>query len=516
LAFVRLTADGVPDVSFGTAGRTDVFLLDAVQFGQGFTHLNIAPDEKILFSYPYGTGAARDIAIYRLTANGAQDTTWGTAGRINVAATNREDNVRLTRFQSDGKLLILSRTLQLNSVNGTYEILMTRLNADGTTDTTFGVNGVVETVIGAADTSNNLAQDMQVLADGKIVVAGHRNGTGMGRDVFLVRYLSNGTVDTSFGNSGVKDIPLTRQNDFVRSLSVESDGSLLVVGNTSLTDVDRGNLIGTGFVLKVKNTVGSALINLTVNKIGSGSVASDITGINCGSSCVASFTPNTMITLTATPAMGSTFVGWSGASCSGTGTCLITIAAATTVTATFGGASVSLLSVQSRKTHGAAGTFNLDIDKNVAITGAVTVEPRAIGTGHAIVFKFSGPVTSTSVTSLDAAGVNPVGSATATIPQIPGDEVVVTLLGVPDNRRAKITLSNVNAIGLNVSASVGFLLGDGNNTRSISVGDTSGVKARSGQATTALNFLFDINTSGVVNASDISAVKARPAATLAP
>src|SRR5256886_10918301 len=51
---------------------------------------------------------------------------------------------------------------------------------------------------------------------------------------------------------------------------------------------------------------------------GSGSVTSSPAGITCGTTCSASFPVGTMITLTATPATGSTFTGWSGGGCSGT------------------------------------------------------------------------------------------------------------------------------------------------------------------------------------------------------
>ena len=58
-------------------------------------------------------------------------------------------------------------------------------------------------------------------------------------------------------------------------------------------------------------------------------------GIDCGANCVGSFTAGAVVSLTATPATGSTFAGWSGGGCSGTGTCAITMNADTTVTATF-------------------------------------------------------------------------------------------------------------------------------------------------------------------------------------
>jgi hypothetical protein len=59
-------------------------------------------------------------------------------------------------------------------------------------------------------------------------------------------------------------------------------------------------------------------------------------GINCGSDCSASFNNGTSVTLTATPASGSTFAGWEGEGCSGTGTCTVAMDQAREVTATFG------------------------------------------------------------------------------------------------------------------------------------------------------------------------------------
>jgi hypothetical protein len=72
-----------------------------------------------------------------------------------------------------------------------------------------------------------------------------------------------------------------------------------------------------------------------VGTVGSGTVTSSPAGINCGSSCAMAFRYGEQITLTATPATGSMFAGWSGGGCAGTGTCVITPSANTTVTATF-------------------------------------------------------------------------------------------------------------------------------------------------------------------------------------
>ena len=67
---------------------------------------------------------------------------------------------------------------------------------------------------------------------------------------------------------------------------------------------------------------------------GAGAVTSSPSGINCGSTCSASFETGTSITLTATPNPGNTFGGWSGA-CSGAAACTVTLSANSSVTATF-------------------------------------------------------------------------------------------------------------------------------------------------------------------------------------
>src|SRR5207244_12118902 len=75
---------------------------------------------------------------------------------------------------------------------------------------------------------------------------------------------------------------------------------------------------------------------LTVTKAGSGTgtVTSDLAGIDCGATCSASFADGTVVTLTAAASSGSAFTGWSG-DCSGTGTCTVTMSVARNVTATF-------------------------------------------------------------------------------------------------------------------------------------------------------------------------------------
>ena len=76
-------------------------------------------------------------------------------------------------------------------------------------------------------------------------------------------------------------------------------------------------------------------VKLTVTKVGSGTVTSAPAGIDCGADCVGDYAPNRVVTLTATPAPGFGFVGFTGACVTSSPSCQVTMSAAKTVTATF-------------------------------------------------------------------------------------------------------------------------------------------------------------------------------------
>ena len=91
-----------------------------------------------------------------------------------------------------------------------------------------------------------------------------------------------------------------------------------------------------------------------------------------------------------------------------------------------------------------------------------------------------------------------------------GQAVQVTLAGLADNKRVTVSLVGVNGdSSFNANVSLGFLIGDVNNSRSVNSSDISAVKAQAGSTTTAANFQYDVNVSGGIKSSVISAVKAR-------
>jgi uncharacterized delta-60 repeat protein len=125
-------------------------------------------------------------------------------------------------LQSDGKILVAGRS-------ATNDFLLVRYNTDGTPDTSFGGgDGVVTT-----DFSGGLdfANDIVVQADGKIVLAG-RMYNGSNYDFAVVRYLSDGSLDTSFSGDGKVDLNLPN-SDSGEAITLQSDGKILVAGSSN-------------------------------------------------------------------------------------------------------------------------------------------------------------------------------------------------------------------------------------------------------------------------------------------
>jgi hypothetical protein len=134
-----------------------------------------------------------------------------------------------------------------------------------------------------------------------------------------------------------------------RSASYASGSTVLLyaaaAAGSTFTGWSGGGCEGTAFCVVNTDTAHTVTATFATNSpstltvrtwgSGSGSVTSADGGINCPGTCSASYAYDTQVTLTASAASGSTFVGWSGGNCSGTGTCVVTIDSAQDVTASF-------------------------------------------------------------------------------------------------------------------------------------------------------------------------------------
>ena len=110
-----------------------------------------------------------------------------------------------------------------NSSNNDFAVI--RLNTDGSFDTTFDFDG--KTTIGIG-TGNDEAFSSAIQSDGKIVIVGQTNN-GTNYDFGTIRLNSNGSIDTSFAINGIAILAFTLQ-DYGRSVDIQTDGKILVAG----------------------------------------------------------------------------------------------------------------------------------------------------------------------------------------------------------------------------------------------------------------------------------------------
>jgi Dockerin type I domain len=163
----------------------------------------------------------------------------------------------------------------------------------------------------------------------------------------------------------------------------------------------------------------------------------------------------------------------------------------------------------SRKTHGAAGTFDIPLP----LTGNVGIECRSGGAtnDYQMIINFM-----TTVTVESAAVTSGTGSVSSL--SVSGSQVTVNLTGVTNVQRITVTLFNVNDgthMG-NVPVSMGVLVGDVNGNAVVNASDVSLTKSQVGNPVTSSNFREDVNANGTISATDVALVKSDVGTALPP
>jgi uncharacterized delta-60 repeat protein len=225
-ALARYNSDGTLDASFGSGG----ILKTAYAMGTNSdfkSALLVQPDGKIL-ALP---GSDRE--LLRFNADGTPDNSFGTAGAVVSGVSKLVAMV----LQSDGKIVATGGS----SASG--KLFASRFNANGSVDTTFGVNGVALTNFSGA------ARAIALQPDGKIIVAGQ---WGNASDFALVRFNSDSTIDTSFGSGGLVTTDFTTSvasPEHINDIAVQPDGKIVAVGdrfgNANNVALARYNVNGT-------------------------------------------------------------------------------------------------------------------------------------------------------------------------------------------------------------------------------------------------------------------------------
>jgi uncharacterized delta-60 repeat protein len=225
----RYHTDGSPDTSFGTGGRVKTDFLGRQDSASAII---IQPDQKIVvagvaFTGDTSTGKeGSSFAMARYNTDGTLDTSFGSGGKV---TTNFPDRFSLAHdiiFQPDWKLVVAGKTLSKTPSVTQDDFALARYNTDGTLDTSFGTGGRVTKDVTTTDDAYALAlqQDGQLLVGG---TTGHDNDPASQNDAALLRYHTDGTLDTSFGSNGITKLDSSDRNDRVEKVLVQSDGKII-------------------------------------------------------------------------------------------------------------------------------------------------------------------------------------------------------------------------------------------------------------------------------------------------
>jgi uncharacterized delta-60 repeat protein len=231
-----LAAPGDLDDSFGSAGEVivDFWSNDRVDA------LRLLDDGRILaFSLSFdGDTNTSYASLTRRLADGAPDPEFGENGALSVLLDSAMPSFPGSiALQPDGRALVAG-------VVG-RRIAVGRLLADGTTDTAFGTSGVALADFGSSFAAVPYALTLQ--GDGKIVVAGKVAANNSPYAQFaLVRFNTDGTLDTSFSDNGLQvSLSSNEPNEYATAVAVQGDGKIVAAGRyNSILALARYNTDG--------------------------------------------------------------------------------------------------------------------------------------------------------------------------------------------------------------------------------------------------------------------------------
>lgn len=214
---IRLNTNGTLDTTFSGDGIFEVP-------GAGIARsVALQTDQKIVIG---SRGLSGESIIIRLTTTGTLDTTFDTDGLVSLSPNHYEPYG--LAIQSNGRIVVAGTT----SIFAGGDISTARLLSSGVLDPTFDTDGIVVTSVYAGDSE---ARSLAIQTDGKLVVGGGPGANGTETEAALVRYNSNGSLDTSFDGDGIKlaNFNIGSGNKYFNDLAAQSDGKIVAIGNTT-------------------------------------------------------------------------------------------------------------------------------------------------------------------------------------------------------------------------------------------------------------------------------------------
>jgi uncharacterized delta-60 repeat protein len=231
-ALARYHPDGSLDTSFGSGGRvlTDFPAESSISSEDGARALVLQLDGKPVVA----GGSDGRFVLARYSPDGSLDASFGSNGRVRTDfrpdTVNNSDNALALVLQPDGKLVAAGTSTFFSFTPGFFappvsEFALARYNPDGTLDTSFGSSGLVRTDFGGPSFGGASALVLQ--PDGKLVAAGSAD-CGLG----LARYNSDGSLDPTFGSGGLVSGDCDAEEPFLNdaeALALQPDGKLVSI-----------------------------------------------------------------------------------------------------------------------------------------------------------------------------------------------------------------------------------------------------------------------------------------------
>ena len=256
-AMVRYDTDGTLDNTFGAAGKV-ITNLGADDRGRSVA---IDSTGKIVLGGD-SLVTASDFAVARYDSTGKLDSTFNGSGFVTTDFNNTGEPAMNVTIDNNGKIVAAGF-----AYNGTdYDFALARYKDDGSLDALFGTNGLVTTDLGGDDRISAVAVD----SNGNIVVVG-RTGSASHYNIAFARYNADGTLDNTFGASGIVTIDFGTADDRAREIAFDSDDKLVIVGKTGASG-------SSNFVVMRYNSDGSPDTTFGTN----GVVITDIGGNDRG------------------------------------------------------------------------------------------------------------------------------------------------------------------------------------------------------------------------------------------
>jgi uncharacterized delta-60 repeat protein len=234
IALARYNENGTLDQNFGTGG---IVITTTGPVGSVAVALVLQSDNKIVAG---GTdfNPLHQFAVCRYDSSGVLDAGFGTGGigRIDFPGSFGAEG-RALAMQQDGKFVVAG---YVNAGMFSSDFVLARFNANGSTDSNFGVDGRVTTRFDRFVIEE--ANGVVIQPDGKIIAAGFAQSSSIVGDFALARYNYDGNLDNTFGTGGRVTLDILGYTDFANAIALQPDGKVLVAGY-SLSNIGGGQTV---------------------------------------------------------------------------------------------------------------------------------------------------------------------------------------------------------------------------------------------------------------------------------